>query len=93
MITSPFKLLDAYTAADKTAFWGRDEEIADLYGMVTKNRLMLVYGQSGTGKTSLVQCGLASRFDLTDWYPVFVRRQNDLNQSLETALAGILREP
>ena len=55
MITSPFKLLDAYTAADQNAFWGRDEEIADLYGMVTKNRLILVYGQSGTGKTSLVQ--------------------------------------
>lgn len=93
MIASPFKLLDAYTAADKTAFWGRDEEIADLYGMVTKNRLILVYGQSGTGKTSLVQCGLASRFERIDWYPVFVRRQNDLNQSLETILSGILGEP
>lgn len=93
MITSPFKLLDAYTAADQNAFWGRDEEIADLYGMVTKNRLILVYGQSGTGKTSLVQCGLAGRFDRTDWYPVFVRREQDLNQSLEQALGRILREP
>lgn len=93
MITSPFKLLDAYTAADKSAFWGREEEIAALYSMVTKNRLMLVYGQSGTGKTSLVQCGLAGRFDKTDWYPIFVRRQNDLNQSLETAVNIVLGNP
>jgi len=93
MITSPFKLLDAYTAADKAAFWGRGDEIAALYTMVTQNRLILVYGQSGTGKTSLVQCGLAGRFDQTDWYPIFVRRQSDLNQSLETALTAITGSP
>jgi len=90
---SPFKFLDAYTAEDRDQFWGREEEIAALYSMVAQNRLILVYGQSGTGKTSLVQCGLASRFDSTDWLPLFVRRQGDLNRSLETRLEQALGLP
>ncbi len=89
-MNSPFKFLDAYTLADRANFFGRDEEIASLYGMVAKNRLILVYGQSGTGKTSLVQCGLAGRFDATDWYPLFIRRNDDLNRSLERQLQQVL---
>lgn len=85
-MTSPFKFLDAYTIDDRQAFFGREEEVAALYDMVTRNRLILVYGQSGTGKTSLIQCGLASRFDATDWYPLFIRRQTNINQSLNLRL-------
>lgn len=86
-MSSPFKLLDAYTAADRDQFFGREEETLALYDMVARNRLILVYGQSGTGKTSLVQCGLAGRFDVTDWYPLTIRRQNDLNETLRQRLA------
>ncbi len=89
---SPFKFLDAYAPEDRHVFFGREEEVAALYDMVAKNRLILVYGQSGTGKTSLIQCGLASRFDATDWYPVFVRRQNDLNAALQQRLLAIARD-
>jgi hypothetical protein len=87
---SPFKFLDAYTAEDRDVFLGRSEEIADLYSTVMKNRLVLVYGQSGTGKTSLIQCGLANQFDATDWLPIFIRRENDLNRSLNQQLAKVL---
>ncbi|MEL6853326.1 MAG: ATP-binding protein, partial [Bacteroidota bacterium] len=85
---SPFKFLDAYTPEDSAIFFGRDQEVESLYELVFKSRLMLIYGQSGTGKTSLIQCGLGNKFDLTDWLPIFVRRENeDLNLSLEQALA------
>ncbi|MEO6038229.1 MAG: hypothetical protein ABIQ93_07450, partial [Saprospiraceae bacterium] len=90
---SPFKFLDAFDLRDREAFFGRDEEIDQLYRMIHKNRLMLVYGQSGTGKTSLVQCGLAGRYDATDWLPLFIRRGTDLNQSLAEALAKVLNKP
>ncbi len=83
---SPFKFLDAYTLADKDAFFGRDQETDDLYRMVFKTQLLLIYGISGTGKTSLIQCGLASRFDGPDWFPIFIRRQNNINESLRQAL-------
>ncbi len=91
-LTSPFKFLDAYDLADRDVFFGRDKEVNELYQMVFKTPLLLLYGPSGTGKTSLVQCGLASRFDGPDWYPFFIRRQDDINQSLRAALAAPLQE-
>ena len=87
---SPFQFLDAYTSADKDKFFGRDAEVKQLYKLVNQNRLTLVYGQSGTGKTSMVQCGLASRYKPVDWYPIFIRRGDDLNKSLRNKLAEAL---
>ncbi|GJM32717.1 MAG: hypothetical protein DHS20C18_17180 [Saprospiraceae bacterium] len=91
-LTSPFKFLDAYDLADRDVFFGREKEVDELYNLVFKTPLLLLYGLSGTGKTSLVQCGLANRFDGPDWYPFFIRRENDINQSLRTALAAPLDE-
>ena len=83
---SPFKFLDAFTLSDRDVFFGRDEEIKRMYSMLFKSPLVMVYGLSGTGKTSLIQCGLASRFDGPDWFPFFIRRENNINQSLHEAL-------
>ena len=89
---SPFKFLDPYELEDRAAFFGRDAEIKELYNLVTKNRLTFVYGPSGTGKTSLVQCGLASRFGGVDWLPLFVRRGEDINASLRREVGKSLGE-
>ena len=83
---SPFKFLDAFELKDKDAFFGRTEEIDALYGMVFKTPLLLVYGLSGTGKTSLLQCGLASRFTGPNWFPFPIRRGDDLNAAIRKAL-------
>lgn len=87
---SPFKFLDAFTLKDKDAFFGRDQEIETLYSLVFKTPLLLVYGLSGTGKTSLVQCGLASRFDGPDWYPIFIRRNENINTSVQAIMQNVL---
>ena len=83
---TPFKFLDSFTLADRAVFFGRDKEVEQVYKMVFKTPLLLVYGLSGTGKTSLIQCGLASRFDGPDWLPLWVRRQSNINESLQTAI-------
>ncbi len=83
---SPFKFLDSYTLEDKEVFFGRDSETEVLYDMVYKSPLILLYGMSGTGKTSLIQCGLASKFNGPDWYPLWIRRQGNINESLQIAL-------
>jgi hypothetical protein len=44
--------------------------------------MLLVYGISGTGKSSLINCGLASRFDESDWLPLNIRRGNNIVDSL-----------
>ena len=84
--SSPFKFLDAYGKDDKDIFFGRDDEVDQLYELVFQSNLTLVYGQSGTGKTSLIQCGLANRFEQSDWFNVFIRRNNDINESLIQSL-------
>ncbi len=87
---SPFKFLDAYTVQDKHVFFGRDTEIETLYSLVFKTNLLIVYGLSGTGKTSLIQCGLASRFDGPDWYPLFIRRNENLNDAIDLTMRNAL---
>ena len=82
----PFKYLDAYTREDKDFYFGRDEEVKQLYEMTFQSDLLLVYGASGTGKTSLIQCGLANCFESHDWLSLTVRRGTNINASLEKAL-------
>ena len=83
---TPFKFLDAFKLADRNAFFGRDKEVDTLYTLVFKTPLLLIYGMSGTGKTSLIQCGLASRFDGPDWLPLWIRRQGNINDALFNAV-------
>ena len=82
---SPFKFLDSFTLDDRNIFFGRDQEITDLYRRVFESKILLVYGISGTGKSSLINCGLASRFEESDWLPVNVRRGNNINESINEA--------
>ena len=86
MIKSPFKFLDAYTLEDREIFFGRDREITELYRKVFESKILLVYGVSGTGKSSLIDCGLASRFNDSDWLPVNVRRGSNIIESLNEAI-------
>lgn len=88
---TPFKFLDAYQYNDRDTFFGRDKEIERLYNLVFQSSLVVVYGLSGTGKSSLVQCGLANRFDGPEWLPLLVRRQSkNLKESLSEALQNAL---
>ncbi|HEX7180799.1 MAG TPA: hypothetical protein VF756_03085, partial [Thermoanaerobaculia bacterium] len=38
--------------------WGRDEETAGLYYLLSAERIVLLHSPSGAGKSSLVQAGL-----------------------------------
>ena len=87
MQKSPFKFLDSFTKDDREIFFGRDREIEELHTRVFESKILLVYGTSGTGKSSLINCGLANRFNDSDWLPVNVRRGTDINRSLFEALA------
>jgi hypothetical protein len=82
----PFKFLDAYVREDAPFYFGRDEDIDKLYEMVFQTDLLLIYGASGTGKTSLIKCGLANKFFVHDWLSLFVRRGSNINHSLEKVL-------
>jgi hypothetical protein len=86
---SPFKFLDSFTKDDRDIFFGRDKEIEELHSRVFESRILLVYGTSGTGKSSLINCGLANKFSDSDWMPVNIRRGTDINRSLFEALSKV----
>jgi len=86
---SPFKFLDAYTEEDSDIFFGRDIEIEEFYDRVFETNLILLYGASGTGKTSLIRCGLSNMFESTDWHPMYIRRNENIIDSLHQAIDKI----
>lgn len=91
-IQSPFKFLDAYGKEDRDTFFGREEEAQELYERLFETNLVLLYGPSGTGKTSLIQCGLANLFRSSDWMPLFIRREKDMLLMLREAIARVFPE-
>lgn len=83
---NPFKLLDSYNEAEAEIFFGRDMEIASLYNLLQKTRLVLLYGASGTGKTSLIHAGMPKAFKLSEWLCISVRRKDNINDSFNNEL-------
>jgi hypothetical protein len=85
---SPFKFLAPYESGN-AGYCGREAETEELYRKVLAHRLVLVYGLSGTGKTSLIQCGLAQKLRPdVDWLQVLVRRGQRFRPATVTALAA-----
>jgi WD40 repeat protein len=92
-MSSPFKFLDIYTREDRDIFFGRDREVDELYYKVFENKILLVYGLSGTGKSSLIQCGLSNKFQDADWFSLIVRRGNNIIESMYNAIKTTAHTP
>lgn len=86
MEKSPFKFLDSYKQEDKDIFFGRVAESEELYERTFESNIIVLFGASGTGKTSLINCGLGNLMQSTDWLPIMVRRESDLLMNLKQAL-------
>lgn len=53
----PFEL------SDRDVFFGRDREVDDLLSLIVAHRAMLLYAESGAGKTSLLNAGLVPQLE------------------------------
>jgi len=75
----PYKLLDYYEAKDAAIFFGRGQETGHLTSLIHAHRLALVYGASGTGKTSLLLAGAAPRLERAEppYETIYVRAFED----------------
>jgi hypothetical protein len=69
----PWPGLTAFSEADRAFFHGRDEETEELLNLVLRERLTLLFGKSGIGKTSLLLAGLIPRMRQRDLLPVYLR--------------------
>lgn len=81
-IKTPFKFLDYYKKEDGNIFFGREDEVQELYARIHETNLVLLYGASGTGKTSIINCGLNNEFEASDWLPIYIRRQDNFQTAI-----------
>ena len=90
-MNAPFKFLDSYEKDELDVFFGRDKDTERLYDALSGVKHLLVYGPSGAGKTSLIECGLRNQFSDADWLAITVRRGHNLISSVFEALNSALR--
>ncbi len=77
----PYKHLSYFTEAEAELFFGRGWETRDLYFRVTtptSDPLLLLYGQSGVGKSSLLDAGLTPRLRAKGYEVRYLRRDAGL---------------
>jgi hypothetical protein len=70
---TPWPGLTSFGEVDAAYFQGREGEVAELFHIVSRERVTILFGASGLGKTSLLQAGLCPRLRQHDILPVTVR--------------------
>ncbi len=70
---NPWPGLTAFTEKQHEFFYGREQESHELFSCVKRERLTVLFGKSGLGKTSLLQAGLFPQLRAADYLPVYVR--------------------
>lgn len=54
----PYKFIEPYTAYDERVFKGRSDEVTRVLDTIIRQQQVVIYGQAGVGKTSLIAAGL-----------------------------------
>lgn len=90
----PYKALVSYEANDRAMFFGRGREIDEVAALIHAHRLMLLYGASGVGKTSLLQAGIIPRLEESGsgYMVITVRALTRLADAIHTAVQRRLPE-
>jgi formylglycine-generating enzyme required for sulfatase activity len=87
----PYKFLDYFEAADQSIFFGRDEEVNHLVQCITAQRLTVLFGQSGVGKTSLINAGVIPRLKEKGYTSLYLRVLREPTASIKGSVAALLR--
>src|SRR5689334_22260731 len=74
---SPWLGLRSLSEGTQRYFFGRTVELQDLFERVVHKPLTVLFGQSGLGKTSLIQAGLVPRLREEAFLPVVIRIRYD----------------
>ncbi len=93
---NPFPGLRPFSPEDSDLFFGREGESEEVLGKLLKNRFVTVIGASGSGKSSLIYCGVLPRVrekkkeGSSDWKIISFRPGNDPFGNLAEALSNAI---
>ena len=87
-----YKELQSFTESDKEFFFGRKIEIKELLIKIHKYNIVGLFGESGTGKTSLVNAGLIPNFKKEGFVTVSVRCLDEPIKRVREELLKTLKE-
>jgi hypothetical protein len=75
IVVRPYKLLDYFGPDDTSIYFARERESLLLASLIHGHRLTVLYGGSGTGKTSLLLAGVMPRLEATEpgYLVIYVR--------------------
>ena len=91
--TGSFLGLQSYTEAQSDLFFGRDAETDTLTSLIQLNTLTIVFGRSGTGKTSLLNAGVFPKLRKSFCLPFRIRLAfNDNSPDLVTQVKKVLKD-
>jgi WD40 repeat protein len=74
---NPWPGLSTFTEETRGFFFGRDKETDELSRLVRRETLTVLFGQSGLGKSSLLQAGLFPLLRESDHLPLYLRLDHD----------------
>lgn len=94
-LVSPWPGLRAYSENDREYFFGREKEKSELLHLIRTSPVVVLYGQSGVGKTSILQAGAFPSLQEYDLFAVRVRfdhseRATPLARQVFAAIAAVL---
>lgn len=70
---NPWPGLAAFTEQQHDFFFGREEEAGELFNCIKRDRITVLFGKSGLGKTSLLQAGLFPLLRNAAYLPIYMR--------------------
>jgi|SRR6516162_10298337 hypothetical protein len=73
----PWLGLESFREETRKYFFGRDAEIAELHLRLRNHPLLVLYGRSGLGKTSILTAGLIPRLRAEQRHPLLLRLRYD----------------
>ncbi|MES2922397.1 MAG: hypothetical protein V4819_12665, partial [Verrucomicrobiota bacterium] len=69
----PWLGLLPYSEDDQNLFFGREQDAVDLLRLVRREVVTVLFGRSGTGKSSLLKAGLFPKLRQEQFLPVWIR--------------------
>ena len=82
----PYRGLAPFREEDKEIFFGRGDVVDRLVTLMTDHALILVHGQSGCGKSSVVAAGLEAKVSAEGWLVVHMNPRHSPSQELAHCL-------